>query len=282
MNKAYVTLLTTENFLKPVLILNRNLQKLKSQFPLLVMVTDTLKDSNVFTYLDKEHILYTIVPTIKYPEKTLDTMPDRLTTVASKLNVLNLDKVRKVVYLDADVLFFNNIDNLFSFPDGSLYDESKFYEDNSPNHMFCGLFTCIPQNHCFQHYLTILQHEYLWESDIIEELWFPFRSNKAYHIPPEYFVNFMIDNLSSFYSSLNEIKGVHFCSQYKPWLYENKYQFWADMFKTHPIDEEQNNEIRDKILSIYFTQYLNPLKQDYPELFLKEDNNDITNISSSI
>ena len=54
------------------------------------------------------------------------------------------------------------------------------------------------------------------------------------------------------------------------------------MFKTHPIDEEQNNEIRDKILSIYFTQYLNPLKQDYPELFLKEDNNDITNISSSI
>ena len=44
------------------------------------------------------------------------------------------------------------------------------------------------------------------------------------------------------------IAGVHFCSEYKPWNYKNKYDFWANYRKTF------NNEgaIKDDIIRLYF------------------------------
>lgn len=42
MNCAYVTLLSSEDYLKPVLILNRNLKELNTNYPLHVMVTDAV------------------------------------------------------------------------------------------------------------------------------------------------------------------------------------------------------------------------------------------------
>ena len=50
---AYVTLLSSDDFLPGVLALNRNLKELNSLFPLHVLVTNTVSESTI-EYLKKE------------------------------------------------------------------------------------------------------------------------------------------------------------------------------------------------------------------------------------
>ena len=52
---AYVTLLSSDDFLPGVLVLNRNLKELNSLFPLHVLVTNTVSESTI-EYLKKEQI----------------------------------------------------------------------------------------------------------------------------------------------------------------------------------------------------------------------------------
>ena len=53
MRYAFCTLLSSKDYLVPVLILNRNLHDINSQYPLIVMVTNNIIN-DVKNYLDKE------------------------------------------------------------------------------------------------------------------------------------------------------------------------------------------------------------------------------------
>lgn len=268
MNYAYVTLLCSSDYITPVLALNRNLIELHSKYPLYVIVTEDV-DEKTISYLQKEQIHFIRVPVIHYSEETLKQLTDtRLRRIASKINIFTLKNFDKVIYLDADSFFIKNIDELFNYPDGSLYNpESPEYQGRG----FCGLFVCIPQNHNFDYYLSLLHSRCMWESDLIEELWFPFKSNEAYRIPFSYFVNFTGQNFEYLSLIQKPIYGIHFCNHLKPWNYTEPEQFIRD-FNKHYTPSLDNKRIQ--AVKFYFTHYLSSLKKDFPELFTKGDVNE--------
>lgn len=254
MQQVFVTLLSSDDYLKPVLILNTNLKQLNSKYPLLVMVTDNITQ-NTINYLQKENILYTIVPQIEYSEqiKIHDAGKSVLNT-ASKLNIFDLKQYDKIVYFDADCIFLSNIDDLFNYPDGAMYDNWGYGMG------FSALFVCCPNYHYSKYYITLIKNYNIWDGQLLGELWFPYRTNKDYHIPYQYFIN-ITRNFNSIPMDL--IKGIHFIYKYKPWEYNNVEEYLKDFSKEigGPYYGQK------KILNYYFNNYLFPLKEKYPELF---------------
>ena len=250
----WVTLLSSDDYLPAVLILNQNLQDINSKFSLHVIVIDTLSKKTL-EYLEKENIEYTLLPPVLYSQETIEKTPSkRLQSIASKINIFQLKQFDKIVYLDADCFFLKNVDELFDYPDGALTDCGDIRG-------FCGLLVCSPKNHPFNYYKTILQNNYMWESDLIEELWFPFKSNPDYRIPFKYFYT-ITSRLDQYYPIETQIFGIHFCSTVKPWFYSQLNDYLRDYYKRYPMRD--NN--REVILKQYYT-ILNQIKFNYPELY---------------
>ena len=257
MNCAYVTLLSSVDYLAPVIILDKNLKDLGCQYPLCVMVTEDIFD-NVVEYLNKERVSYIKVPVIEYSEATKQaTKDERLLSIASKMNVFTLHEFDKVVYLDSDAIFFKNIDELFEYPDGALYDDGRKYG-------FVGLFVCSPEMHPLDYYLSLLQNSpvTMWESDLLEPLWFPFQTNPDYRIPFSYFVNITNENIDNVNKEV-PFFGVHFCYKYKPWNYLSV----KDYINDYKRELKHYGVIREEIVDFYITKYVLPLYKKYPKIF---------------
>ena len=237
--------------------MNRNLKELNSSFPFYVMVTDNIT-KQVTRYLNKEQINYIEVPVITYSPVTIKKINNkRLETIASKVNVFGLKEFDKVVYLDADSFFIKTIDELFNYPDGALYDEGNAERG------FCGLFVCCPRSHLLKCYTILLQNSDMWESDIIEELWFPYKTNQDYHIPFPYFVNINNESFESFQPIQQRIYGLHFCGELKPWKFNSADEYRKAFYKNFSFP----SKIRDNLIQWYYTHYVKPLKIQYPEIF---------------
>jgi len=256
LNYTYVTLLSSVDYLPGILALNDNLKNIGCKYPLHIMVTNNVI-VHISKYLIKEKIPFTIVPKITYSPETIAAMNNaRLETIASKINVFRLEELEKVVYLDTDSYFIKPIDELFNYPDGALYDCGE-------PRGFCGLFTCIPRMHPLDYYISLLKHNHMWESDLIEELWFPFKSNPDYRIPYSYFVNTKVQDFNTLLPIEEKVHGFHFCGELKPWKFKNPYDYITAFHKEWPFP----NENRNKIIKDYYYQYIQPIKDKYPEIF---------------
>ena len=254
---AYVTLLSSEDYLPAVLILNQSLKNVNSQFPLLVAVTENIFE-NVKPYLIQENILYKVIPFLHYSqgtqEKWLNQYPEAKYTlnIASKFVLFKFYEYDKLVFIDSDVLVYQNIDNLFSYPDGAIYDDN--------GRPFIGLFVFTPVNHHVEYYIALSHMFNVIESNVLEPLFFPFKSNPDYRIPFEYYVNITLDNLDTL--NLSDIKVCHFCYKYKPWKYLNAESYLEEFHQEFPNKPQKN---RTQIVQNYINNYLIPLFKKYPE-----------------
>lgn len=104
MKYAYVTLATTEYFLKGARFLHHSLQKVKSKYPLIIMVTENLRP----VIKDNEYN-YHFIPYHKFEYQKGDRYEDTI----NKLQYFNLLEYEKVFFIDADILIVDNIDDIF-------------------------------------------------------------------------------------------------------------------------------------------------------------------------
>ena len=265
MKNAYVTLLSSKDYLPAILILNKNLKDVNSIFPLCVMVTDNIINE-VEPYLLKENILYKIIPYLMPSNQIIENFQDTpLLNTFSKFAVFKLVDFEKVVYLDADIIIYKNIDDLFYYPDGAMYDDNGFG--------FSGLFVTSPKNHNANFYYALSKIFNLTDGTILEQIFFPFKSNPCYRIPFEYFLNITLENLDSFY--IENFKIIHFCYKYKPWHYKTEQEYLNNFKKEFKYSMFN----REKIIFNYFENYLIPLRKQYPEFnFLQIPNYDNPNL----
>lgn len=182
---AYITLLSSIDYLEAVLVLNRSLRAVKSKYPFVVAITrEVYKHKEIISILTEENIIIEHIPTLLYNPATQKALIEKyhlphLLNVGSKIEIFNLTNYDKLVYLDADSLVVKNIDNLFKKQDGSTLVE---------NHCaFNAMFVCEPRNHPYALYKFILQEGYLNDGALMEELWWHIKSNKTYHISSKYF-----------------------------------------------------------------------------------------------
>ena len=113
---AWATLLTQEAYLVGVIALQRSLQQQQSQWPLVVMVTPVISETQREQLRAEGCRVVEITPL--YPESGLSQhyASAQFGEVWSKLRVWGLTDYQRIVFLDADMLAVRNMDELFDLP----------------------------------------------------------------------------------------------------------------------------------------------------------------------
>jgi hypothetical protein len=82
-NYAYITLLSSEEYIFGTVILNKSLQKVKSKYPLIVCLTNNLSNNiKIINILNEEKINYFIVKKLQYNN---DFLEETIPNTASKI-----------------------------------------------------------------------------------------------------------------------------------------------------------------------------------------------------
>ena len=235
MKMAYCTLLSSEDYLDAVLVLNQSLRAVKSQYPLFVMITKPVaSNQKLLMILNSASIFYKIIEPLQYSiESLIKHSGESVLNTASKLQIFNIREYDKLIYIDADTLVLKNIDHIFNYPDGAMI---KYSDDEDG---FSGLFVVEPDFHLhdeIEYYLLLIQTTQAFDGDLLGNLWFCVRSNINYQIPENY--------LACYHKSLrdydNNIYVIHYCNQIKPWL-----QCDHEIFQTDAL----GNDLYRKYLS---------------------------------
>lgn len=124
---AYVTLATTESFLQGAKLLAYSLERVHSQYPLIILITE-----NLAHLVDDEH-MYRVIPYEQFtPPKEIT---HRYVDTRNKLRAFDLVQYKRVLVIDADIFILENIDWVFE-----KYPEEEFLCGirNDGVKMFCG------------------------------------------------------------------------------------------------------------------------------------------------
>ncbi len=123
---CYVCVLSTENYLEGVLVLNENLKHFDSKYELLCLINEDLPNY-ILTLLDYFGIKYKVCSKINF--KNINKENPYWIYTFDKLNVFSLTEYKKIVYLDTDLLILKNVDELFDFKPLSMVIDSPFRTD---------------------------------------------------------------------------------------------------------------------------------------------------------
>lgn len=210
--KAFITLLSSVDYLPAVLVLNKSLRLTKSNYELVVAVTKDIVDK-VQLPLIKEGIFIEKIPKLSYTKKVIDSWSQETSTIqntASKIAIFGLTSYEHLIYIDADVLVLKNIDELFNYPVGSILWDG--------NICFSGLFSFRPSNYSVNWLLDIITNEDIVDGDLLAGVFNTAITDLNYRIPDKYLLHIMMwERLTE----KQDIKVVHFClNKYKPWITE--------------------------------------------------------------
>ncbi len=122
---SYVCVLSTNDYLKGVLVLNHNLKKLFSKYDLLCIINETITEETR-KILDYFGIKYKEIKSIEYTNSTGYSWWGH---TFDKLNIFSLTEYDKLVYLDSDFLILENLDELFKINGYTMASDIPFNEE---------------------------------------------------------------------------------------------------------------------------------------------------------
>ena len=214
-NFAYITLLSSENYLDAVLVLHESLKDVGSQYPLVCAVTKNCNSTKLITRLMSENIRIEWIDNLIYSDTVRKKYDGKaVLNTASKISLFSLVNYDKLCYIDADTMVVKNIDDVFDRLDGSMV---KMPDDD---YGFTGLFVFSPRNHRADFYLHLLQNFDCFDGDLIGSLWFHTRTSSEHHIDQNYCRHYN-DDFSK--KERRQVKVWHFCNEgNKPWIAEDR------------------------------------------------------------
>ncbi|XP_051144072.1 galactinol synthase 1-like [Andrographis paniculata] len=119
--KAYVTFLAGDgDYVKGVVGLAKGLRKVKSAYPLVVAILPDVPQEHR-QILRSQGCIVTEIDPIYPPHNQIQFAMAYYVINYSKLRIWNLLEYSKMVYLDADIQVYENIDHLLDMADGYLY-----------------------------------------------------------------------------------------------------------------------------------------------------------------
>jgi alpha-N-acetylglucosamine transferase len=122
--ESFVCVLSTDDYLEGVLVLDYNLKQLSTKYPLLCLINESISDRTK-QILDYFGIKYKLVNKVNYSSSTYN----RWNYTFDKLNVFSLTEYDKIIYLDSDLLILKNIDDLFNIKRFTMTSDIPFYYD---------------------------------------------------------------------------------------------------------------------------------------------------------
>ncbi|WP_343465078.1 glycosyltransferase family 8 protein [Pantoea sp.] len=115
---AWVTLLTQPEYVIGVRALHRSLQRSKTQWPLVVMVTKAIPQETQQALRAQGCVIHPVDPLLPKDSLEQHYASAQFGEVWSKLRVWELTHYQRVVFLDADMLVLRNMDELFTLDMG--------------------------------------------------------------------------------------------------------------------------------------------------------------------
>ncbi|ODQ78723.1 glycosyltransferase family 8 protein [Babjeviella inositovora NRRL Y-12698] len=233
MSEAYVTILTSDNYLPGALVLARSLRELGTTKKLVVLTTDLSDASTRFLGEVYDELIEVETLESSLFEQLHELNRPELFRTYTKIALWKLTQFSKIVYLDADLLPVQNIDELF---DIELSPETKIAaapDSGWPDIFNSGLFVTLPDLSVYSGLIDLseepnasfdgadqgLFNEYFHSGENTPNRWhrLPFIYNvtpsSGYQYSPAY-KRFQKD-----------IKAVHFIGVNKPWLTRDGYGF---------------------------------------------------------
>jgi glycogenin len=228
-NYRFVSILTTDDYLDGILVLKHSLAKTKTKYPFVLLVTPNISP-RVLDALSSHQIDYITIQGIANPTSVVDPNLKRWNFTYSKLNLFGLTQFDKIVYLDADMLILQNIDDLFEQPHMSAVDMGeKLPELATWNRLNTGLLVIEPSLELFNDMLSKVgkiekKVASPSDEDFLQAYYPDWANQQQLHLDSGY-------NIFSYYwkryhqlygydfsSDRKPIKIVHYIGENKPWL----------------------------------------------------------------
>lgn len=232
--KAYITLLSTENYLDGVLVLNSSLKSCDSFYPLYCLLsvgiseyTKTVLQKNCIPYIQLEKSISAGINDDKHYFHWNFTF--------DKLYIWGLTQFEKIVFLDCDMIVLKNIDHLFSYANFTAVCAGK----QSPGgrhwvELNSGLMVITPcsetENSMIEFGLSYIkqsqkQNQSIGDQDIINKFFPKWKYHLSLHLDEGYnlFASLLTYYVRHLGYSLRVGKGkpiyvVHFIGRTKPWM----------------------------------------------------------------
>lgn len=225
--KAYISVLTNRDYLYGLVVLKHSLELTQPKYPFYALVPsnisedilEELKEFGVDT-LFAENFDDSIIcreNKVEYWKETL-----------FKLKVFDLVDFEKIVFLDSDMIVFNNIDHLFAHPHISCVAagqelHSDWIDLNS------GLMVIQPNHEEYLAMIDIIDQVYeirtqagrgIGDQDVIEKYYTHWKATPELHLGSEY--NTMLGyagylRKAGIINRLNDIYVYHYTGKQKPW-----------------------------------------------------------------
>jgi hypothetical protein len=153
MNKAYVSLISTNDFLPGVLALSQSLNEVGSTADLVVLVAAGVSPG-VTKCLASLDIAYSVIEPIENPNTRVDAL--RFVHTYNKLRIFEREEYDKIVYVDADMLACGNLDELFDWPAGAAVNAGGMLPECSDWTDFnSGLMVVEPRRETFERMMRL-------------------------------------------------------------------------------------------------------------------------------
>jgi len=208
MNYAYITYLCSDNFIPGAVALKKSLEYVKVKFPTYCMVTEEVTEDGRKQLLDSGLELIVVDKIIpNRVDGIIDRYKDNSWMMFTKLNIWNQTQFDKLVYLDADCIAIEPIDELFDFPPISAI------KDPSYGGLSGGVLVLKPDKELFDDMLDNINHKDYDNSYSDQSFlnWYTKKHNLFNEIPLQYNVHQKRFVLSP------GVKIYHYNGQ-KPWL----------------------------------------------------------------
>lgn len=247
MTFAYITLLTGQAYLPGVLTLGKKLKELGTKHKLAILLDSTTipQESQDLISEVYDEVIAIDDDVIVAPLAKLNEKLDRpeLSVTYTKILLWNLTQFDQLVYLDADVLPLQNLDEIFEKYEIKEDQIAASPDSGWPDIFNSGVFLLKPNAETFNKLLdfSIEQDNTFDGADqgLLNEFFAPtnwVRLPYLYNVTPNYRNDYQY--LPAFHRFFDEIRILHYIGAVKPWHYQdilssdlaNFHQYWWDDF----------------------------------------------------
>ncbi|CAF0916539.1 unnamed protein product, partial [Didymodactylos carnosus] len=240
MSEAFVTLATTDGYALGALVLGQSLKKVGTNKKLCVMITDhvsgLVRENLESTY--DEVIVVNLLDSKDAAHLKLLERPE-LGVTFTKLHCWTLTQYQKCVFLDADCLVLQSVDDLFEREELSAAPDAGW-----PDIFNSGVFVFKPSKDTFQKLVTFASEQGSFDGGdqgLLNKFFSSWpRSDISRHLPFTY--NVTSNTFYSYVPAINQFRSdiriVHFAGTLKPWqlTYDPQIRQLSGCYQSHERD----------------------------------------------
>ncbi len=230
MNQAYITIITNKKFYPGVCALLYSLKQVKAKYPLVVLIPDNADTET------KELVRLLDIMVIEAPEIEIDSTliaanrSKRWNETFFKLQVFGLTQFDKLVFLDADMVLFQNIDELFERPHMSAVPAGICAHPDY-NGINSGMMVLIPDAAKKEKLISAIipacnerinKNLGFGDQDVIKYCYPNWYDQKELVLHESYNVMHHVIQTYSKLHGYNSIKVFHYAEHHKPWQFSKK------------------------------------------------------------